>query len=203
MIRAVANRPTNPTPRRPTRAPAPSTAYLEGLNPEQRAAVEALDGPVLVLAGAGVGKTRVLTTRIAHLIASGRARAHEILAVTFTNKAAREMRERVCLFTGAHQGMPWLGTFHSIGVKILRMHAELVGLRSNFTILDTDDQLRLMKQILQMENLDDKRWPARALAGLIDSWKNRGLDPDHVPASESAAFAAAEAPRSTPPIRRG
>ena len=132
---------------------------------------------MLVLAGAGVGKTRVLTTRIAHLIASGRARAHEILAVTFTNKAAREMRERVSVFTGAHQGMPWLGTFHSIGVKILRTHAELVGLRPNFTILDTDDQLRLLKQILQAENLDDKRWPARALASLIDGWKNRGLDP--------------------------
>ena len=163
--------------------------YLEGLNAEQRAAVEALDGPVLVLAGAGVGKTRVLTTRIAHLIASGRARAHEILAVTFTNKAAREMRERVSLFTGSHQGMPWLGTFHSIGAKILRMHAELAALRPNFTILDTDDQLRLFKQILQAENLDDKRWPARALASLVDGWTNRGLDPAHVPASESSAFA--------------
>ena len=158
--------------------------YLEGLNDEQMRAVEALDGPVLVLAGAGVGKTRVLTTRIAHIIATGRARPHEILAVTFTNKAAREMRERVAMFTGSTQAMPWLGTFHSIGVKILRMHAELVGLRPNFTILDTDDQLRLLKQILQAENLDDKRWPARALASLIDGWKNRGLDPQHVPASE-------------------
>jgi DNA helicase II / ATP-dependent DNA helicase PcrA len=163
--------------------------YLEGLNDEQMRAVEALDGPVLVLAGAGVGKTRVLTTRIAHIIATGRARPHEILAVTFTNKAAREMRERVAMFTGSTQAMPWLGTFHSIGVKILRMHAELVGLRPNFTILDTDDQLRLLKQILQAENLDDKRWPARALASLIDGWKNRGLDPQHVPASESAGFA--------------
>ena len=163
--------------------------YLKGLNQEQLRAVEALDGPVLVLAGAGVGKTRVLTTRIAHLIASGRARAHEILAVTFANKAAREMRERVSLFTGSAQGMPWLGTFHSIGVKILRMHAEMVGLRPNFTILDTDDQLRLLKQVLQAENLDDKRWPARALAGLIDGWKNRGLDPEHAPKSEAAAFA--------------
>ena len=143
-----------------------------------------------MLAGAGVGKTRVLTTRIAHLIASGRARAHEILAVTFTNKAAREMRDRVSVFTGAHQGMPWLGTFHSIGVKILRMHAELVGLRSNFTILDTDDQLRLMKQVLQAENLDDKRWPPRALASLIDGWKNRGIDPAHVSPSESSSFPA-------------
>ncbi|RBP16407.1 DNA helicase-2/ATP-dependent DNA helicase PcrA [Roseiarcus fermentans] len=199
MIRSVAQSPDNPEAEAfPSFEPAPRVAraghgrvapYLEGLNPEQRAAVEALDGPVLVLAGAGVGKTRVLTTRIAHLIASGRARPHEILAVTFTNKAAREMRERVSLFTGSHQGMPWLGTFHSIGVKILRMHAELVGLRPNFTILDTDDQLRLIKQILQAENLDDKRWPPRALASLIDGWKNRGLDPAHVSAGESSAFA--------------
>jgi DNA helicase-2/ATP-dependent DNA helicase PcrA len=164
-------------------------AYLDGLNDEQLIAVETLQGPVLVLAGAGVGKTRVLTTRIAHLIASGRARADEILAVTFTNKAAREMRERVGLFIGGAQGMAWLGTFHSIGAKILRMHAELVGLRANFTILDSDDQLRLFKQILQADNLDDKRWPARALATLVDGWKNRGLDPEHAPASESAGFA--------------
>jgi len=166
-----------------------SRRYLEGLNAEQRRAVESLDGPVLVLAGAGVGKTRVLTTRIAHLIASGRARAHEILAVTFTNKAAREMRERVGLLIGAAQGMPWQGTFHSIGAKILRMHAELVGLKPNFTILDSDDQLRLFKQILQAENLDDKRWPARGLANLVDGWKNRGLEPKQAPASEAAAFA--------------
>ena len=183
--------PPPPPPSRELRAPASRAypSYLDGLNDEQRRAVESLDGPVLVLAGAGVGKTRVLTTRIAHLIATGRARPHEILAVTFTNKAAREMRERVALFTGSAQGMPWLGTFHSIGVKILRMHSELVGLRPNFTILDTDDQLRLLKQILQAENLDDKRWPARALASLIDGWKNRGLDPQHVPASESTGFA--------------
>ena len=161
--------PIRPRPRRsrgcrraPPRISAPR--YLAGLNPEQRRAVEALDGPVLVLAGAGVGKTRVLTTRIAHLIASGRARPHEILAVTFTNKAAREMRERVEPLTGVAEGMPWLGTFHSIGAKILRRHAELVGLKPNFTILDTDDQIRLLKQVLQAENIDDKRWPARALA---------------------------------------
>jgi DNA helicase-2/ATP-dependent DNA helicase PcrA len=165
-------------------------AYLDGLNEEQRRAVDELDGPVLILAGAGVGKTRVLTARIAHLIASGRARGHEILAVTFTNKAAREMRDRVALFSGSEQAMPWLGTFHSIGAKILRMHAELVGLRPNFTILDTDDQLRLLKQLLQAENLDDKRWPPRALASLIDGWKNRGIDPKHTPASEAAGFAA-------------
>ena len=163
--------------------------YLDGLNPEQRRAVEALDGPVLVLAGAGVGKTRVLTTRIAHLIATGRARGHDILAVTFTNKAAREMRERIGVLTGVFDGMPWMGTFHSIGAKILRRHAELVDLKSNFTILDTDDQLRLLKQILKAADIDDKRWPARALASQIDGWKNRGLDPAQIPASEAAAFA--------------
>src|SRR6478609_149380 len=141
--------------------------YLAGLNAEQREAVETLDGPVLVLAGAGTGKTRVLTTRIAHTLATGRARAHEILAVTFTNKAAREMKERIAVLAGpAGEGMPWLGTFHSISTKILRRHAELVGLKSSFTILDTDDQIRLMKQVLQAENIDDKRWPARGLAHL-------------------------------------
>src|SRR5271166_5618095 len=159
MIRSVSQRsersdlagPPPLPPSRELRAPVSraSPPYLDGLNDEQRRAVETLDGPVLVLAGAGVGKTRVLTTRIAHLIATGRARPYQILAVTFTNKAAREMRERVAMFTAATEAMPWLGTFHSIGVKILRMHSELVGLRPNFTILDTDDQLRLMKQILQ------------------------------------------------------
>ncbi|SFK47073.1 ATP-dependent helicase [Methylocapsa palsarum] len=172
------------------RAAAGGPRYLDGLNPEQREAIEAMDGPVLVLAGAGTGKTRVLTTKIAHLIAQGRARAHEILAVTFTNKAAREMKERVALLAGpVAEGMPWLGTFHAISTKILRRHAELVGLKSSFTILDTDDQIRLMKQVLQAENIDDKRWPARALAFQIDAWKNRGLDPAHVPAGEAGAFA--------------
>ena len=165
-------------------------AYLNGLNPEQREAIEAIDGPVLVLAGAGTGKTRVLTTRIAHIIAAGRARAHEILAVTFTNKAAREMKERVAHLTGpVGEGMPWLGTFHAISTKILRRHSELVGLRSGFTILDTDDQIRLLKQIIKAEDIDDKRWPARALAFQIDGWKNRGLTPDKVPTGEAAAFA--------------
>ena len=147
--------------------------------------METLDGPVLVLAGAGTGKTRVLTTRIAHILATGRARPAEILAVTFTNKAAREMKERVGRMVGQIvEGMPWLGTFHSIGVKILRRHAELVGLKPDFTILDTDDQIRLLKQLIAAENLDEKRWPARVLAQLIDSWKNRGLTPDQVPAGE-------------------
>src|SRR5438132_10257916 len=124
--------------------------YLAGLNPEQREAVETLDGAVLVLAGAGTGKTRVLTTRIAHILSTGRARPHEILAVTFTNKASREMKLRVGAMVGQIvEGMPWLGTFHSIGVKILRRHAELVGLKPDFTILDQDDQIRLLKQLLQ------------------------------------------------------
>ena len=126
--------------------------YFTGLNPEQRLAVETTEGPVLVLAGAGTGKTRVLTTRIAHILATGRARQSEILAVTFTNKAAREMKERISGFVGGNvEGMAWLGTFHSICVKILRKHAELVGLKSSFSILDTDDQIRLIKQIIQAE----------------------------------------------------
>ncbi|HEY1749481.1 MAG TPA: UvrD-helicase domain-containing protein [Xanthobacteraceae bacterium] len=165
-------------------------AYLAGLNPEQRLAVETLDGPVLVLAGAGTGKTRVLTVRIAHILATGRARPGEILAVTFTNKAAREMKARVSEIVGhVVEGMPWLGTFHSIGVKILRRHAELVGLKSDFTILDVDDQVRLLKQLLAAENIDEKRWPARVLASLIDGWKNRGLTPEQVPPGEAGVFA--------------
>ncbi|MFV0280618.1 MAG: ATP-dependent helicase, partial [Rhodoblastus sp.] len=164
--------------------------WLNGLNPEQRAAVESIDGPVLVLAGAGTGKTRALTTRIAHILALGKARPSEILAVTFTNKAAREMRERVAALAGpVAEGMPWLGTFHAISTKILRRHAELAGLKSNFTILDTDDQIRLLKQVIQAENIDDKRWPARTLAFAIDGWKNRGLTPDKVPAGEAGSFA--------------
>jgi DNA helicase-2/ATP-dependent DNA helicase PcrA len=171
-------------------ARAGGTSYLDDLNPEQREAVETLDGPVLVLAGAGTGKTRVLTTRIAHILATGRARPAEILAVTFTNKAAREMKERVGGMVGqAVEGMPWLGTFHAIGVKLIRRHAELVGLKSDFTILDTDDQVRLLKQLLAADGIDEKRWPARVLAGLIDHWKNRGMTPDQVPAGEAAAFA--------------
>src|SRR5262245_32306076 len=164
--------------------------YLDGLNPEQREAVESLDGPVLVLAGAGTGKTRVLTTRIAHILSQGRARPGEILSVTFTNKAAREMKMRLGQMLGqAVEGMPWLGTFHSIGGRILRTHAEMAQLKSNFTVLDVDDQVRLLKQLLQADNIDDKRWPARMLAGLIDGWKNRGLSPAQVPSGEAAMFA--------------
>jgi DNA helicase-2/ATP-dependent DNA helicase PcrA len=163
--------------------------YFTGLNPEQREAVETLDGPVLVLAGAGTGKTRVLTCRIAHILSQGRARPGEILSVTFTNKAAREMKLRLGHMLGqAVEGMPWLGTFHSIGGRILRTHAELVQLKSNFTVLDVDDQIRLLKQLLAADNIDDKRWPARMLAGLIDGWKNRGLTPSQVPPGEAAIF---------------
>ncbi|NOC91366.1 MULTISPECIES: ATP-dependent helicase [Ruegeria] len=163
--------------------------YLDELNPAQRDAVERLDGPVLMLAGAGTGKTKALTTRIAHLLNTARARPNEILSVTFTNKAAREMKERVGRLLGQPaEGMPWLGTFHSICVKLLRRHAELVDLKSNFTILDTDDQLRLLKQLVQAANIDDKRWPARMLLGIIDDWKNRALTPDKVPAADAGAY---------------
>ncbi|MGR6468984.1 ATP-dependent helicase [Rhizobium sp. PAMB 3182] len=195
-----------PEPRTPA-APAPSAGgiaaramaargqkrapdYLSGLNPEQREAVETTEGPVLVLAGAGTGKTRVLTTRIAHILSTGHAFPSQILAVTFTNKAAREMKERIGLLLGdAVEGMPWLGTFHSIGVKLLRRHAEVVGLRSDFTILDTDDVIRLIKQIIQAEELDDKRWPAKQFAGMIDNWKNKGLTPEQIPEGDARAFA--------------
>lgn len=164
--------------------------YLDGLNPPQREAVLTTEGPVLVLAGAGTGKTAALTARLAHLIGTRRAWPSEILAVTFTNKAAREMRARVGRMIGdAVEGMPWLGTFHAIAAKMLRRHAELVGLQSNFTILDTDDQLRLLKQLIQAEGVDEKRWPARQLAGLIDQWKNKGWTPEDVGAGEAEGYA--------------
>ena len=165
-------------------------AYLKGLNPEQREAVLRIDGPLLVLAGAGTGKTRVLTTRLSHILTTQKAWPNQILAVTFTNKAAREMKERIGhLIGGVVEGMTWLGTFHAIGVKILRNHAELAGLRSGFSILDNDDQVRLLKQLIQAEGIDEKRWPARALANAIDGWKNRGLTPDKVPQGEAYSFA--------------
>ncbi|MGN6154434.1 MAG: ATP-dependent helicase [Sphingomicrobium sp.] len=167
----------------------PEPAYLQGLNPPQREAVLTTEGPVLVLAGAGTGKTAALTARLAHLIASRKAWPSQILAVTFTNKAAREMKERVSAISGgAIEGMPWLGTFHSVAARMLRAHAELVGLKSNFTILDTDDQLRVMKQLIAASGLDEKRWPARQLAGLIDRWKNRGWTPKQVDAGEAESF---------------
>ncbi|MCG6883571.1 MAG: UvrD-helicase domain-containing protein [Silicimonas sp.] len=163
--------------------------YFEGLNAPQKEAVETLQGPVLMLAGAGTGKTKALTARIAHLLNTGTARPNEVLAVTFTNKAAREMKQRIAGLLGQTiEGMPWLGTFHSVGVKLLRRHAELVGLKTNFTILDTDDQLRLMKQLIVAAGIDEKRWPARHLANVIDGWKNRALTPEKVPAADHGAF---------------
>lgn len=164
--------------------------YFEGLNSPQADAVKHINGPVLVLAGAGTGKTRVLTTRLAHILATGHAFPNQILAVTFTNKAALEMKERVGAIIGdAVESMFWLGTFHSICVKILRRHADLVGLGTNFTILDQDDQLRLLKQLIRGADIDEKRFPPRMLAGLIDSWKNKGLLPNQVPQNEAHDYA--------------
>lgn len=164
--------------------------YLKGLNAPQREAVLTTEGPVLVLAGAGTGKTAALTARLAHLLYMRKAYPSEILAVTFTNKAAREMRERVRALVGDMvEGMPWLGTFHAIGARMLRRHAELVGLQSNFTILDTDDQLRLLKQLVLAADIDEKRFPARSLGGLIDEWKNKGLTPADIDAGESERYA--------------
>ena len=184
------NSPPNPSNPITSQLGSKNPSYLEGLNEEQRMAVLTTEGPVLALAGAGTGKTRVLTTRIAHILATRKARGHEILSVTFTNKAAREMKERVGRIVGAAvEGMPWLGTFHSIGARILRRHAELVGLKSDFTILDTDDQIRLIKQLMSAENIDEKRWPARQLAHMMDSWKNRGLLPKDVGPAETGIFA--------------
>jgi len=177
----------------PMSLPAPTPQdppYLAGLNAPQREAVLTTEGPVLVLAGAGTGKTAALTARLAHLLFTKKAWPSEILSVTFTNKAAREMRHRVGRIVGdVVEGMPWLGTFHAIGAKMLRRHAELVGLQSNFTILDTDDQLRLLKQLILAADLDEKRWPARQLAGLIDQWKNKGLTPADIDAGESELYA--------------
>lgn len=181
-----------PTPAEEARAAVPPF-YLDGLNEPQTEAIESVDGPLLVLAGAGTGKTRVLTTRLAHILATGRAFPNQILAVTFTNKAALEMKERVGAIIGdAVESMFWLGTFHSICVKILRRHADLAGLGPNFTILDQDDQIRLLKQLIRAANIDEKRFPPRMIAGLIDSWKNKGFLPDQVPANEAHAYAEGE-----------
>lgn len=166
------------------------TDYLTRLNAEQRAAVEALDGPLLVLAGAGTGKTRVLTTRFAHILVSGRAAPGQVLAVTFTNRAAREMRERVGAILGRPAEGLWLGTFHALCARMLRRHAELVGLGSGFTILDTDDQLRLLKQVMEAAGTDIRRWLPQALMGIIQRWKDRGLTPSRVTATEDTDFAA-------------
>jgi DNA helicase-2/ATP-dependent DNA helicase PcrA len=163
--------------------------YLDGLNDEQTKAVKALDGPVLVLAGAGTGKTRVLTTRLAHILVEGKARPWEILAVTFTNKAAREMQNRVAIITGRPVEGWWLGTFHALCARILRRHAELIGLKHNFTILDTDDQIRLLKQLMEPLEIDEKKWPARVLMGVIQRWKDRGLTPEKISSEEGSEIA--------------
>ncbi len=166
-----------------------SPPWLDGLNPPQRQAVLTTEGPVLILAGAGTGKTRALTARLAHILASRLAWPSEVLAVTFTNKAAREMRHRMGGLIGEMaEGLPWLGTFHAVAAKMLRRHAGLVGLETNFTIIDTDDQLRLLKQVIAEAGLEEKRWPAKQLAGMIDRWKNRGELPDAVPPGESLSF---------------
>ncbi len=178
MTDLIADRPASPEQQR---------AHLAGLNEAQCRAVAAVEGAVLVLAGAGTGKTRVLTTRLAHILATARAFPGEVLAVTFTNKAAREMKERLDAMIGRAADGVWLGTFHALAARILRRHAEAVGLKSNFTILDSDDQLRLLKQIIAAANIDERRWPARALLGIIERWKDRGLIPDKVPAGDSGA----------------
>ena len=178
---------TNLAPRETT------NLLLDPLNAEQRAAVEATEGPVLVLAGAGTGKTRVLTTRIAHILTSKRAYPGEILAVTFTNKAAREMAARVNDLTGAAQSV-WLGTFHSIGVRVLRRHAERLGLAAGFTILDEDDQLRLLKTILAERNIDDKALPPKLFGAIIQSWKDQGLTPDKITSGQDQQAAGGHAP---------
>ncbi len=168
--------------------PAP---YLAELNDAQREAVVTVEGPLLVLAGAGTGKTRVLTTRLAHLLATGAARSPgEVLAVTFTNKAAAEMRERVAaLLQRPSVDGWWLGTFHAMGARILRRHAESLGLKANFAIIDVDDQKRLLKQLMQAEPIDEKKWPARSIMAVIQRWKDRGLTPERVPAGESGGLA--------------
>jgi len=172
-----------------TSAHGAASHLLQRLNQAQRDAVEAADGPVLVLAGAGTGKTRVLTVRLAYILQTRRAMPGQILAVTFTNKAAREMAERISALIGRPTDGMWLGTFHAIGARILRRHAELVGLKSNFTILDTDDQLRLIKQVIEASHVDEKRWPGRVLAAIISRWKDKGWTPDKVPAAEVGDFA--------------
>src|SRR5229473_5787745 len=173
----------------PPLSPEQPEGHLAALNEAQCRAVAAVEGAVLVLAGAGTGKTRVLTTRLAHILGTGRAYPGEVLAVTFTNKAAREMKERLEAMIGRAADGVWLGTFHAIAARILRRHAETVGLTANFTILDTDDQLRLLKQIIAAANLDERRWPARALLGVIERWKDKGIGPDKIPAGEAGDYA--------------
>ena len=163
--------------------------YLARLNPEQRAAVESLEGPLLVLAGAGTGKTRVLTTRFAHILLTRRAFPNQVLAVTFTNKAAREMRERVGHLLGQPAEGLWLGTFHALCARMLRRHAALAGLTSGFTILDADDQLRLLKQVMDAARIDPKHVPPPVLMGQIQRWKDRGLPPARITPADDTDLA--------------
>ena len=181
--------PPQPDPSASPEGKRPDPPYLAALNEAQREAVEATEGPVLVLAGAGTGKTRALTTRLAHILYQGLARPGEVLAVTFTNKASREMKNRVESLLQRPVESLWLGTFHAMGARILRSHAELVGLKPNFTILDTDDQVRLMKQVIEAANIDEKKWPARNLASLISRWKDRGLGPEKAGTEGTGDFA--------------
>jgi len=178
-----------PAAKRHRTAAVPDAPYIAALNTAQREAVETTEGPVLVLAGAGTGKTRVLTTRLVHILRLGLAWPNQLLAVTFTNKAAREMRARVAEHLGGPVEGLWIGTFHAMAARILRRHAELVGLKSNFTILDTDDQIRLLKQVLENADIDEKRWSARALLAVIERWKDRGLSPGRVSEDDAGSFA--------------
>ena len=164
-------------------------AGFHKLNKTQQEAVEIMDGPLLVLAGAGTGKTRVLTSRLAHILVQGRANPSQILAVTFTNKAAREMRARVGQILGRPVEGWWVGTFHHLGARLLRHNAEALGLKPNFTILDQDDQVRLVKQFMDIHEIDEKRFPVRSVAGYIQRWKDRGLMPDKVTLNEGADLA--------------
>lgn len=163
-----------------------TVSYSDGLNDAQKTAITTLDGPVLVLAGAGTGKTRVLTTRLAHLLATGSAMPGQVMAVTFTNKAAAEIRERVSSLLGRGVEGWFLGTFHALAARLLRPHAERVGLKPTFSILGTDDQLRLIKQLLEAENIDDKKSPPRVVLGCIQAWKDRGLTPPEVSNDKTA-----------------
>ncbi len=164
------------------------TTYLETLNPEQYQAVTTTEGPLLVLSGAGTGKTRVLTTRIAYILANGLAHPWEVLAVTFTNKAAKEMQERLTQMVGAMAADVWLGTFHRIGLKILRKYGDLVNLNKNFIVLDADDQERLLKNILKECQVDTKQYPPADLLEIIQRWKDKGLSPDQITEAEKSGF---------------
>ena len=155
--------------------------YLSNLNKNQKEAIINTEGPCLVVAGAGSGKTKVLTSRVAHIIKEKKAWPNQILCVTFTNKAAREMQNRIAGYLNEKiSSLPWLGTFHSVSAKLLRRHAEAVNLNSHFTIIDQDDQLRLIKNICKAENIDIKKISPQFILALINQWKNKGLLPKNV-----------------------